>query len=193
MAGESILVVDDNATNAKLIFFLLKKRGYDVRCAASGEETLALLKEFRPALILMDIQMPGMDGFELSRRLKADPATRDIILIAVTAYAMKGDEQRVREAGCDGYLAKPIDTRALPQLLVQLGADLALEQGAQGDPAALRHRLDRVDGRGEHVREDCRRALRRDRLLFQQPDLQRLVEHRAQAFTGPQRAAQIVE
>ncbi|TMA25648.1 MAG: response regulator [Deltaproteobacteria bacterium] len=117
MAGESILVVDDNATNAKLIFFLLKKRGYDVRCAASGEETLALLKEFRPALILMDIQMPGMDGFELSRRLKADPATRDIILIAVTAYAMKGDEQRVREAGCDGYLAKPIDTRALPGVI----------------------------------------------------------------------------
>jgi CheY-like chemotaxis protein len=117
MAGESILVVDDNATNAKLILFLLKKRGYDVRCAYSGEEALALIKEFRPALVLLDIQMPGMDGFELSRRLKADPATRDIILVAVTAYAMKGDEQRVREAGCDGYLAKPIDTRTLPGVI----------------------------------------------------------------------------
>jgi two-component system cell cycle response regulator DivK len=76
---------------------------------------LEALKDFRPVLILMDMQMPGIDGFELTRRLKADPATRDIGIIALTAYAMKGDEERVREAGCDGYLAKPIDTRALPE------------------------------------------------------------------------------
>jgi len=117
MAGEPILIVDDNPLNMKLLSFLLAKRGYDVRCAATGEEALELLQKFRPTLILMDMQMPGIDGFELTRRLKADPATRGIVVIAVTAYAMKGDEQRVREAGCDGYLAKPIDTRLLPQVV----------------------------------------------------------------------------
>ncbi len=117
MAGEPILIVDDNPLNMKLVSFLLAKRGYDVRCASDGEEALELLQKFRPTLILMDMQMPGIDGFELTRRLKADPATRGIVVIAVTAYAMKGDEQRVREAGCDGYLAKPIDTRSLPQVV----------------------------------------------------------------------------
>jgi CheY-like chemotaxis protein len=115
MAGEPILIVDDNPTNLKLVSFLLVKRGYQVRSAIGAQEALEALKDFHPVLILMDMQMPGMDGFELTRRLKADPATRDITIIALTAYAMKGDEQRVREAGCDGYLAKPIDTRALPQ------------------------------------------------------------------------------
>ena len=75
---------------------------------------MAVLADWRPRLILMDLQMPGVDGFELTRRLKADPATRDIVIVAVTAYAMKGDEERARAAGCDGYLSKPIDTRALP-------------------------------------------------------------------------------
>jgi CheY-like chemotaxis protein len=115
MAGEPILIVDDNPTNLKLVSFLLVKRGYQVRSAVGAQEALEALKDFRPVLILMDMQMPGIDGFELTRRLKADPATRDIGIIALTAYAMKGDEERVREAGCDGYLAKPIDTRALPQ------------------------------------------------------------------------------
>jgi CheY-like chemotaxis protein len=115
MAGEPILIVDDNPTNLKLVSFLLVKRGYQVRSAVGAQEALEALKDFRPVLILMDMQMPGIDGFELTRRLKADPATRDIGIIALTAYAMKGDEERVREAGCDGYLAKPIDTRALPE------------------------------------------------------------------------------
>jgi CheY-like chemotaxis protein len=117
MAGEPILIVDDNPTNMKLISFLLAKKGYQVQSAASGEEALQVLKTFRPVLILMDMQMPGIDGFELTRRLKADSATRDITIVAVTAYAMKGDEQRVREVGCDGYLVKPIDTRTLPQVI----------------------------------------------------------------------------
>jgi CheY-like chemotaxis protein len=78
---------------------------------------MEVLQTFRPAVILMDMQMPGIDGFELTRRLKADSATRDITIVAVTAYAMKGDEQRVREVGCDGYLVKPIDTRTLPQVI----------------------------------------------------------------------------
>src|SRR4051812_124494 len=117
MAAEPILIVDDNPTNMKLISFLLTKKGYQVKCAVGGEEALGILQTFRPALILMDMQMPGIDGFELTRRLKSDPRTREIIIVALTAYAMKGDEERVREAGCDGYLVKPIDTRALPQAI----------------------------------------------------------------------------
>src|SRR5262249_28656518 len=100
-----------------LVTFLLGNRGYDVRTASSAEEALAQIRQERPRLVLMDLQMPGIDGFELTRRLKADPATRDIVLLAVTAYAMRGDEARAREAGCDGYLTKPIDTRALPGLV----------------------------------------------------------------------------
>ena len=114
MAGEPILIVDDNPVNLKLMRVLLAGEGYTVRTAADAEEALAVLREFVPRLILMDIQLPGIDGLELTRRFKADPATRDICIVALTAYAMKGDEQRVRAAGCDGYLAKPMDTRALP-------------------------------------------------------------------------------
>lgn len=109
-----ILVVDDNPSNTKLLAFILTTRGYDVRTAASADEALLTLTEFHPRLILMDIQLPGMDGLALTRRLKADPATRDIVIIAATAYAMKGDEERARAAGCDGYVTKPIDTRQLP-------------------------------------------------------------------------------
>jgi two-component system cell cycle response regulator DivK len=113
MAGESILVVDDNAQNLKLARVMLRAEGYDVRTAADAEEALELLAGYTPQLILMDIQLPGMDGLELTRRLKADPARRDIFVIALTAYAMKGDHERALAAGCDGYLAKPIDTDAL--------------------------------------------------------------------------------
>jgi two-component system cell cycle response regulator DivK len=115
MAGEPILIVDDDPTNLKLVSFLLAKRGFQVRSAAGAQEALEVLETFHPALILMDMQMPGIDGFELTRRLKADPGKRDITIIALTAYAMKGDEERVREAGCDGYLPKPIHARTLLQ------------------------------------------------------------------------------
>ncbi len=114
VAGERILIVDDNPANMKLIGFVLDSRGYQVRTASDATEAVAVLDGWRPRLILMDLQMPGVDGFELTRRLKAAADTRDIIIVAVTAYAMKGDEERARAAGCDGYLAKPIDTRALP-------------------------------------------------------------------------------
>lgn len=117
MAGEPVLVVDDNPTNLKLLRYLLTARGYQVRTATDGREVLAVVESFRPRLILMDIQLPGIDGLELTRRIKAAPETRDIVIIAVTASAMKGDEERTRAAGCDGYVAKPIDTRALPALV----------------------------------------------------------------------------
>jgi two-component system cell cycle response regulator DivK len=106
--------VDDHPVNLKLIRVLLGGAGYDVRTVADAEAALALLATFSPRLILMDLQLPGMDGFELTRRLKADVTTRSIVIVAMTAYAMKGDEERARAAGCDGYLAKPLDTRTLP-------------------------------------------------------------------------------
>jgi CheY-like chemotaxis protein len=113
-AAVPILIVDDNPTNTKLLAFILSTRGYEVRTAASADEALATLMLFRPRLILMDIQLPGMDGLTLTRQLKSDPATRDISIIAATAYAMKGDQERALAAGCDGYVTKPIDTRQLP-------------------------------------------------------------------------------
>jgi CheY-like chemotaxis protein len=112
--GAPILIVDDNASNTKLLAFLLTSKGYRVRTAANAPEALAVLEEFRPRLILMDIQLPGMDGLTLTKQLKADPRTSGILIIAATAYAMKGDAERVRAAGCDGYITKPIDTRRLP-------------------------------------------------------------------------------
>jgi two-component system, cell cycle response regulator DivK len=117
MAGEAILIVDDNPLNLKLIRVLLRNEGYQIRESADAEQALATLSAFRPAVILMDIQLPGMDGLELTRRLKADPATQDITIIALTAYAMKGDEEKAKAAGCDGYLTKPIDTAVFPKIL----------------------------------------------------------------------------
>ena len=113
MAGEAILIIDDNAVNLKLLRITLAVAGYDVRTAVDAEQAISVLESFRPRLILMDIQLPGMDGLELTRRLKADPATSHAIVLAVTAYAMKGDEQRALAAVCDGYITKPIDTRTL--------------------------------------------------------------------------------
>lgn len=117
MSKEPILVVDDNPMNLKLAKLLLSTEGYEVRTAARAEEALAVLKLFHPRMILMDVQMPGMDGLELTRRLKANPSFQSVIILAVTAYAMKADEQRAKEAGCDGYIAKPLDTRSLPDLV----------------------------------------------------------------------------
>ena len=114
MPGEPILVIDDTPVNLKLTRLVLLNEGYPVEIANDAEEAIEILKKYRPRLILVDIQLPGMDGLELTRRLKSDPQTSDILVVALTAYAMKGDEQRAREAGCDGYITKPIDTRTLP-------------------------------------------------------------------------------
>ena len=119
MAGERILIVDDNATNLKLVAYLMKAHGYDVDSALDAEGALESIGRRRPEVILMDIQLPGIDGLELTRRLKADPGTRDIIIIAVTAYAMKGDQDKALAVGCDDYITKPIDTRALPDTIAR--------------------------------------------------------------------------
>ncbi|HEY1014686.1 MAG TPA: response regulator [Herpetosiphonaceae bacterium] len=106
-----ILIVDDNPMNLKLARVVLQSAGYDVRTAMNAEETMRVIGEARPRLILMDLQLPDIDGFELTRRIRANPSLSGIIVLALTAYAMKGDEERAYAAGCDGYIAKPIDTR----------------------------------------------------------------------------------
>ena len=117
MSPGAVLVVDDNPTNLKLISVLLRTEGYDVRTAASAEEALLRLREALPDLVLMDVQLPGMDGLTLTRQLRADPRTSRLGIVALTAYAMPEDRQRALDAGCDEYIAKPIDTRAFPQLV----------------------------------------------------------------------------
>lgn len=117
MTASRILMVDDHPSNLKLLSFILEKFGYEVRVAADAEQALLAVSEFQPRLILMDLQLPGMDGLELTRRLKADPRHSNVVIVAVTASAMKGDEQKAKEAGCDGYITKPVDTRTLPALI----------------------------------------------------------------------------
>jgi len=117
MADAPILVVDDNPTNMKLLFFVLSAQGYEIRMATDALEALAVLETFEPRLVLLDLQLPGMDGLELARRLRAEPRFANLLIVAVTASAMKGDEERALEAGCDGYITKPIDTRSLPKLV----------------------------------------------------------------------------
>ena len=124
-----ILVIDDNPLNAKLTRLLLSRHGYLVATARDADEALALIETVKPHLILMDLQLPRLDGFALTRQLKRNPALRDVIVIALTAYAMKGDEQRALEAGCDGYISKPIDTRTLPQVVSRY---LAAREGGDG-------------------------------------------------------------
>ena len=116
----TILVIDDNPTNLKLVSELLEFEGHQVLRAVNAEEALVVLAGNLPELILMDIALPGMDGLTLTRNLKADERTRHIRIIVLTAYAMKGDDQRAFDAGCDGYVTKPIDTRKLPGLVTDL-------------------------------------------------------------------------
>lgn len=104
----SVLIVEDNPANMTLAVFLLTSAGHTVLSATDAETGLTMAREQKPDLILMDIQLPGMDGLQATALLKSDEATRPIPVIALTALAMKGDEERIRAAGCDGYIAKPI-------------------------------------------------------------------------------------
>lgn len=107
----TILIVEDNAANMKLAKFLLESAGHTVVSATDADTGLTLARDEQPNLILMDIQLPGMDGLEATALLKGDDVTRGIPVIALTALAMKGDEERIRAAGCDGYIAKPLAYR----------------------------------------------------------------------------------
>jgi len=110
-----ILIVDDNPVNLKLATDVLEMEGYAVEKAVDAEQAQELLKRSTPDLILMDIALPGMDGLTLTRKLKADERLKHVPVVAITAFAMKGDEQKALDAGCNGYITKPIDTRKLPQ------------------------------------------------------------------------------
>lgn len=111
----TILIVDDNATNLKLASVVLEMEGHAVVRAVDAEQALQLLDDLVPDLILMDIGLPGMDGLTLARRLKATVSLSGVPIVALSAFAMKGDKERAMAAGCDGYITKPIDTRRFPQ------------------------------------------------------------------------------
>jgi two-component system cell cycle response regulator DivK len=108
-----VLVVEDTEDNRQIIRDLLTSAGYETIEAVTGEEGVAMAAEHRPDLILMDVQLPVLDGYEATRRIKANPALRHIPVIAVTSYALSGDEEKTREAGCDAYVAKPFSPRLL--------------------------------------------------------------------------------
>ena len=120
MDGELILIVEDNEKNRKLVRDVLQFKGYRTMEAESGELGVALARESRPALILMDIQLPGMSGIEALAPLRADPTTRDIPIVAVTASAMMQDRQRILAAGFDGYQSKPIDVKGFVQMVTEV-------------------------------------------------------------------------
>ncbi len=115
MTARRILVVEDNDRNRKLVRAVLEHAGYDVVEATTGEEGVRLAAQVVPDLVLMDIQLPGIDGRDALRRLRRGASTRDIPVVAVTAFAMKGDEAKTLDAGFDGYIEKPISVRALPE------------------------------------------------------------------------------
>lgn len=113
MSGRKIVIIEDNPMNMELAVDVLEAGGYEVLTAENAEDGIRLVKSQSPALVLMDISLPGMDGLDATRVLKSDPATRHIPVIAVTAHAMRGDEKRILDAGCSAYLAKPIDVQSL--------------------------------------------------------------------------------
>jgi two-component system cell cycle response regulator DivK len=111
--SKRILVVEDHEDNRRILRDLLASAGFESLEAVTGEEGVSLAETERPDLILMDIQLPGLDGYEATRRIKANPALRQIPVIAVTSYALSGDEVKAKDAGCDAYVAKPFSPRAL--------------------------------------------------------------------------------
>jgi two-component system, cell cycle response regulator DivK len=117
MAGRTILVVDDNATNIKLVRDVLQFKGYELLIAEDGASAVAAAREHRPALILMDVQLPGLSGTEAMKILKGDGATKDIPIIALTALAMKGAEENLLAEGFDGYLSKPFKLKELFEMV----------------------------------------------------------------------------
>ncbi|MHB1390683.1 MAG: response regulator [Thermoleophilia bacterium] len=108
-----VLLVEDNEMNSRLVKFVLERDGFNVEVARTAEEAIRNAGSLNPDIILMDIQLPGMDGLQATRILKEDPHTRAIPIVAITAHAMRGDEERIRAAGCEGYIPKPINTREL--------------------------------------------------------------------------------
>ena len=118
--AKSILIVEDNQTNAQLLKDVLVIKCYEVNIVTNGDDALASMEKFKPDLVLMDVQLPGMDGYEVTRKRRENPQTKELPIIAVTAYALKGDREKAMKAGCDGYMSKPINTRELPKMVERL-------------------------------------------------------------------------
>jgi CheY-like chemotaxis protein len=113
MIGAKVLIVEDNPVNLRLAQFVLERKGFTVTKAASASECMAQLETAVPDLILMDIQLPGEDGLSVTRKIRANPKLKRIVIVALTAHAMTGDREKILAAGCDGYLAKPMDPQRL--------------------------------------------------------------------------------
>jgi len=134
MTRGRILIVDDNAMNIALVTFVLGAEGFVVESALDAGKALTRISLALPDLILMDIQMPGMNGIDLTKQLKADPATKHIPIVAFTAHAMKGDEVKLRAAGCNGYMSKPIDVATFAQRVGAFLAPKNLFEPSRSDP-----------------------------------------------------------
>ena len=119
MANKTVLVVEDNELNMKLVRSLLKIRNYGVLEAMDAETGIQLTRKHQPDLVLMDVQLPGIDGLKATQIIKGDPALKDIPVVALTSYAMQGDEEKAVKAGCTGYITKPLDTKAFLETVDQ--------------------------------------------------------------------------
>ena len=128
MTGNKILIIEDNLLNLELATDLLEVNGFVVSAARTAEEGLRMAREILPDLVLMDFGLPTMDGLCATKDLKANPATRHLTVVGLTAHAMKGDEEIALEAGCDGYLTKPIDTRTFIESITRFIASANLRQ-----------------------------------------------------------------
>jgi len=127
---KTILLVEDNEVNRRLAGFLLRSQGYQVREATTAAAAFEMVEKERPDLIVMDIQLPGMDGLEITRKLKEQPATADIPVVAVTSFAMKGDREKALAAGCAGYVTKPIDKNTfIQEVAAHVGSKAKREDG----------------------------------------------------------------
>ena len=127
--SRSVLLIEDNEQNRYLVTFLLERHGYEVRSVADGRRALEAVEDFVPSLILLDIQLPKMDGYTVARALRKKDALRSVPMVAVTSYAMAGDREKALEAGCTGYIEKPIN----PETFVD-EVELILSQSAGSDP-----------------------------------------------------------
>jgi len=159
---QPVLLVDDNPQNLRLAGFLLRSAGWVVHTAESAERALDLLASVQFSLALVDIQLPGMDGLELTRRIRSTPACAGLPVVALTAYAMRGDEERMRAAGCDGYISKPIDTR---NFAAQVSAyrerhldDQKLGESAESRDAALADSPEIAQLRSDFISQTRREA-----------------------------------
>ena len=128
MTGNKILIIEDNPLNLELAADLLEANGFIVHSAQTAEEGLRMARELLPDLVLMDFSLPDMDGLSAAKKLKADPVTRHLTVVGLTAHAMRGDEQIELNAGCDGYLTKPIDTRTFVATVTKFIASANVRQ-----------------------------------------------------------------